>query len=283
MGGFLESKAWKNFVAKAYGIGAAFVITGALFKIMHFPYSGGILTVGMMVEAFIFLISAFEPLPKDYHWENVYPEVLGGTLPGASHQDGRHMQPAYGNAPSHPNLNLDIDKSTTEDLKSGLKKLSESVGQMTNLSSLVDAAAELTGKMHSASGAVKGVGESANMLSESYLKNTQMMQNLNDQSKTGLEQMRSGYEFYRGQLDTLGRTLGALNSSYELYLQESKRVQNDYAALHGEIQQLISGVNVSVNETQKFGSQVASLNNNVANLNSIYGSMLTAVSAVLNK
>ena len=282
MGGFLESKAWKNFVAKAYGIGAAFVITGALFKIMHFPYSGGILTLGMTVEALIFLISAFEPLPKDYHWENVYPEVLGGALSGAPHADGRSMQPAYGGAPQS-NFNLDIDKSTTDDLKSGLKKLSESVGQMSNMSSLVEAAAELTGKMHSASGAVRGISESANMLTESYQKNTQAIQHLNEQSKAGLEQMHSGYEFYRGQLETLGRTLGALNSSYELYLQESKRVQNDYASLHGEMQQLISGVNVSVSETQKFGSQIASLNSNVANLNSIYGSMLTAVSSVLNK
>jgi gliding motility-associated protein GldL len=282
MGGILESKGWKNLVAKAYGIGAAIVITGALFKIMHFPYSGLILTIGMAVEAGIFFISAFEPLPKEYHWENVYPEVVGGSGLPAPVQ-GR--QTSYGGAqPSFSsNFNLDVDKSVTEDLKTGLKKLSESVGQMNNLSMLVDAASELTGKMHMASGAVMGVSESAGMLADSYHKNTQTIQHFNDQAKTGLEQMHSGYEFYRGQLETLGRTLGALNSSYELYLQESKRVQNDYTALHGEMQQLISGVSVSVSETQRFGSQIASLNNNVANLNSIYGSMLTAVSSVLNK
>ena len=31
------SKKWKNFMAKLYGIGAAVVIIGALFKIQHWP------------------------------------------------------------------------------------------------------------------------------------------------------------------------------------------------------------------------------------------------------
>jgi hypothetical protein len=31
------SKKWKNFMAKLYGIGAAVVIVGALFKIQHWP------------------------------------------------------------------------------------------------------------------------------------------------------------------------------------------------------------------------------------------------------
>jgi hypothetical protein len=77
--------------------------------------------------------------------------------------------------------------------------------------------------------------------------------------------------------------MGALNSSYEFYLQETKKVQNGYVALHGEILQLAGNVSISVSETQKLGAQMASLNNNVENLNSIYGSMLTAVNSVLNK
>ncbi|MBK6527019.1 MAG: gliding motility protein GldL [Crocinitomicaceae bacterium] len=62
-------------MAKLYGIGAAVVIMGALFKIMHWPFAGPMLVVGLSVEAVIFFFSAFEPLHEDPKWELVYPEL----------------------------------------------------------------------------------------------------------------------------------------------------------------------------------------------------------------
>ena len=41
------TKAWKNFMSKLYGIGAAVVIVGALFKIQHWPGASLILTIGL--------------------------------------------------------------------------------------------------------------------------------------------------------------------------------------------------------------------------------------------
>ena len=43
-----------------YGLGAAIVIVGALFKIQHWPFASEILTLGMVVEALVFTYSAFE-------------------------------------------------------------------------------------------------------------------------------------------------------------------------------------------------------------------------------
>ena len=42
-----------------YGLGAAIVIVGALFKIQHWPFASLILTLGMIVEALVFTWSAF--------------------------------------------------------------------------------------------------------------------------------------------------------------------------------------------------------------------------------
>ncbi|MDR2424931.1 MAG: gliding motility protein GldL [Prevotellaceae bacterium] len=278
---FFETKQGKKLMAFAYGAGASVVILGALFKILHLPGANLMLMAGMGVEAVIFLISAFEPVPVEYHWDNVYPELLAEhTDHSASRTTSRLHQ-----AQSQANLNFDlsIDKSTTDDLKTGIKKFSESISQMSNMASLVDATSELTGKMHAASGSVTAISESAHTLSDAYFKGAQTIQHINEQSRSGLEQLHSGYEFYRGQLESMGRTMGALNSSYELYLQETQKVQNDYLTLHGELQQLVGNVNISISETQKLGTQMAGLNNNVENLNSIYGSMLTAVNSVLNK
>jgi hypothetical protein len=74
-GSFLESKAFKSFMAKLYGWGAAVVIVGALFKIQHWPGAGAMLTLGLSTEALIFFISAFDK-QKEYLWEKVYPELI---------------------------------------------------------------------------------------------------------------------------------------------------------------------------------------------------------------
>jgi gliding motility-associated protein GldL len=75
----LLSKKAMNF---AYGMGAAVVIVGALFKITHFeigPLTGNVmLTVGLVVEAAIFALSAFEPVDNELDWSLVYPELAGG-------------------------------------------------------------------------------------------------------------------------------------------------------------------------------------------------------------
>jgi gliding motility-associated protein GldL len=66
-----------------YGLGAAIVIIGALFKIQHWPYGSLILTIGMIVEAIVFTISAFERQGSDLDWSLVYPELAGGqTMTG---------------------------------------------------------------------------------------------------------------------------------------------------------------------------------------------------------
>ncbi|MDR3245263.1 MAG: gliding motility protein GldL [Prevotellaceae bacterium] len=290
---FFESKLWKRLMAMAYGLGASVVIAGALFKLMHWPFASAMLIAGMGTEAVIFIISAFEPLPKEYHWDTVFPElgeseiiVPAGSQGHVSQRQTQHPTQQFGSGGGGGgglSFDLSIDQSTTDELKDKIRKFSDSMGKMAGISTLVDAASDLTGKMYSASGSIVSISESASALSDSYSKGSQAIQQLNDQSRAGLEQIHSGYEYYRGQLETLGRTMGALNSSYELYLQESKKVQSDYSTLHGEVQQLVGSMNLSINETQKLGAQMTSLNNNVENLNSIYGSMLTAVNSVLNK
>ncbi len=75
----LLSKKAMNF---AYGMGAAVVIIGALFKITHLEFgviTGNLmLTIGLVVEAAIFALSAFEPIDDELDWTLVYPELANG-------------------------------------------------------------------------------------------------------------------------------------------------------------------------------------------------------------
>ena len=76
----LLSKKQMNF---AYGMGAAVVIIGALFKITHIEFgiiTGNLmLTIGLVVEALIFALSAFEPVDDELDWTLVYPELANGV------------------------------------------------------------------------------------------------------------------------------------------------------------------------------------------------------------
>ncbi len=65
-----------------YGLGAAIVIVGALFKIQHWPLASEILTIGMIVEALVFTYSAFEKQQGETDWSLVYPELAGGLSLG---------------------------------------------------------------------------------------------------------------------------------------------------------------------------------------------------------
>ena len=68
----------KKVMGFAYGMGAAVVIVGALFKLMHWPGAGPMLVIGLLTEALIFALSAFEPVEHELDWSLVYPELAGG-------------------------------------------------------------------------------------------------------------------------------------------------------------------------------------------------------------
>ncbi|TPN87181.1 type IX secretion system motor protein PorL/GldL [Aquimarina algicola] len=74
-----NSKASKKLMNMVYGLGAAVVILGALFKIMHWPFGNEMLIVGLITEALVFTVSAFEPVDDELDWSLVYPELAGGS------------------------------------------------------------------------------------------------------------------------------------------------------------------------------------------------------------
>ena len=77
---FLSSDKGQRFFNFAYSIGAAVVIWGALFKILHLPGGSLLLSIGMGTEVLMFILSAFDTPPKTYHWEEVFP-VLNSKNP----------------------------------------------------------------------------------------------------------------------------------------------------------------------------------------------------------
>jgi gliding motility-associated protein GldL len=145
---FKTKDAKLNFV---YSIGAAIVILGALFKLNHWhigPLTGTVvLAIGLITEAIIFLIFAFDA-PKEeshYAWENVYPELLDANAE-AKPRKVASVQTSELDVTLSEKLDkmledAKLDVSLFERLKSGIDKFSASVDQ---INSTVDVSAATT-------------------------------------------------------------------------------------------------------------------------------------------
>ena len=69
----VRSKGYKNFMAKLYGIGAAIVILGAMFKIMHWPGADLMIVVGGKNSSnTIELFNNIKQICPAIHIENIY-------------------------------------------------------------------------------------------------------------------------------------------------------------------------------------------------------------------
>lgn len=133
----VNSKRFKNFMAKLYGWGASVVILGALFKINHYAGADIMLILGLSTEATIFFFSAFEKPHEEYDWTLVYPELAGmEDEAGEYYTTGKQLSPSQ---------ELDkmleeakIDGALIESLGTGLRNFGDAASK---LNETVDAAA----------------------------------------------------------------------------------------------------------------------------------------------
>ncbi|HMQ89701.1 MAG TPA: gliding motility protein GldL [Flavilitoribacter sp.] len=70
---FLKTKGFKYLKNLIIGVGASFVLFGALAKIQSWEGADLWLTVGMLTEAFIFAFLGLIGPEPDYYWHKLYP------------------------------------------------------------------------------------------------------------------------------------------------------------------------------------------------------------------
>jgi gliding motility-associated protein GldL len=288
----VRTKGYKNFMAKLYGIGAAVVILGALFKILHLPGANQMLMLGMGTEAVIFTFSAFEPLHVEYNWALVYPELaMGEDAHDITSEKGKNA-----NLPVTQQLDKMLEEAKVgpdliESLAKGMKNLGDNANK---LSGVADAAAatdgyvsNLTKAGESVRNLVANYDKTADALSkdmnisEEYLSNVSRaasaVKSLATVYEETINSIQNDTGSYNAQLKTLSNNLSSINSIYEMQLQNSA----EYSKLTANVQEQINAVSNSLNETVqgtvKYKDQVEALTKNVAMLNTVYGNMLTAM------
>jgi len=192
-----QSKSTKKIFNMAYGIGAAIVIVGALFKIQHWPYGSLILTIGMIVEAIVFFISAFDAVEDDLDWTKVYPE-LGDAVGEGTGVNGMLSQ-KLDNLLKEAQVDTELMTNLGNSIKSfhtaaeGLSVASESISSTVKYNEQVELAATQM--------------ESLNGLYQVQMENSNKQAELNNS-------MIENSELLKEQMESLASNLSSLNGVY---------------------------------------------------------------------
>jgi len=266
-GGFTEL-IYKTIMPKVYGIGAAVVIIGALFKILHMPGADEMLMIGLSVEAGIFFLSAFEPPHAEVDWSKVYPELAEeyeapAVAPRITNKQGASLT---------QQLDASLEKAKIgpellDSLGKGLNNLAESAKKMSNLSDAAVATNDYAKNVQTAS-------KSLSEMNKSYDVAIKAVSSMADASKDAGE--------YHVQVQKVTKNLAALNSVYEMELKDAdshvKNMNKFYDSLTGAMQ----GLSKVGENTTKFTGELGKLTDNLTALNKVYGSMLTAMKGSQN-
>lgn len=200
-----QSKSTKKMFNMAYGLGAAVVIIGALFKILHWPFGNEVLMVGMIVEAAVFALSAFEAVEDDLDWTKVYPELASGQSLGIK---GKEASPEE--AQSMLSQKLDnilseakLDAQLVSRLGDSIKNFQGAVEPLASASQSISATNSYNEQMSRAAAQM----ESLNSLYQTQVESASKQADLNSAMVENSQRLQE-------QMQSLATNLSSLNGVY---------------------------------------------------------------------
>lgn len=291
---FLSGEKGQRFFNFAYSIGAAVVIWGALFKILHLPGGNTLLCVGMGTEVLMFILTAFDRPAKEYKWEEVFPVlatndpedrpdfngggggiIIGGGTGGGSgvkidgtavsDQQARH---AVG-IPDGINLTEEDSRSLSE----SIAKMAAASDQLSRMAELTDATQQYLSRMSAISEQMerlRATTEALNQVSDvllgSYRAITDNSENIT-RSSTG----------YVEQMDSLNRNISGLNAIYEIQLKSISSQLDSIDRVNRGLKDIRDMYEKSARESTSYCDETEKLAHNMKQLNSVYERMVKAM------
>lgn len=246
-----------------YGWGASLVLIGALFKLQHWNHAGIMLTIGLMTEAFIFFLSAFEPPLEIPDWTRVYPELQ---------EDYEFVE-------------------QTEDSQNALKSSFDSMLNSTNITpellakvgkSLVDLSNTASGisEISTATLATDIYIKNLNSASESMFAFSEMNTKANNTLNSSLGELVSSYSNTANKISETGdNLLSKLNESSVKFVRQidesGNKLSDSYTRFSGAMEKGIKDLEVTASG---YGENLNKLNKNIESLNLNYEKQLKGTS-----
>lgn len=296
-----ESYKGKRVVGVVYSVGASVVIIGALFKILHWPGASYVLMGGMFTEAFLFIIGALDKPHPEFNWGNVFPQLLEyGTDPAILEAKANQPRPTLvgagveggsanimtGNATAEGGASVSqtgipaLGGKDVEALKNGIADLAKTATQLSELGQMATATTRLTEKMEMAGAAAEQFAASQTALQNTSAKLSEAYQKAESDMQKAAETTGG---FTKG-LETVSNSLQTLNSIYELQinaLQEQNAIAKAQTADLNKVSESLRQIEEQAAEAQQnhaaYTASAKKLAAQVADLNAIYGNMLSAL------
>jgi len=317
IGELLKTKRAKILMGFIYSWGASVVLIGALFKLNHWPLSGVFLGIGLITEAVIFFVSAFEPPLETPQWSKVYPELREDYEIGEFDEDVKSEKFKLDDFLK----NSDITPAFLDKVHFSLDELSNTARGISDISSATLATDMYVKNLSSASEAMSNFSEvnskanhsinnSVSQLIDTF-RNTTMQMSTSGQAmidklnRTGDElstkisesgtQLAKSYKAasekiensvqhfgetsasYADNLSKLNKSLSFLNTSVENQLKTTEEQFKAGQKYNTDLGKMNEVLVSSVEELKRYRENASKLNQHLEALNTIYGNMLGAM------
>ncbi|MDE6853990.1 MAG: gliding motility protein GldL [Muribaculaceae bacterium] len=293
---FISSENGQRFFNFAYSIGAAIVIWGALFKILHLPGGNMLLSIGMGTEVLMFVLTAFDRPPREYHWEDVFPALRkesdesedeesrgpviigGGTVyaGGAVSGNGSSMPKVTASqarrAVGIPQ-NIDLSEEDSRSLSESISKMAAAADQLSRMAELTSATQTYLDQMAAIAADMQQLHAVTSSLN-------QVSQTLLDSYKAITENSASISESARGyvdQMQALDRNIGGLNTIYELQLRSVSSQIDSIDRVNRGIKDIRDMYEKSASQSARYCEETERMARYMHQLNAVYEKMLTAM------
>lgn len=256
---FLHSDAGQYFFNIAYSVGAAIVIWGALFKILHLPGGNTLLCIGMGTEIAMFLLTAFDRPPKEPNWEEIVPALTGQS----SSAQGEIMEDA----------NISQSKETKKYHGKGYLGAPQIVNGITIVD---DSGQDITQSVEMMSQATGNLNKAAE-LAEATNRFVEAIQDISKQMEDLHAVMATGSTGYAEQMADLNRNLAGLNTIYEIQLKNVSGQLDAIDKVNKGLKDIRDMYEKSASESAQYCEETEKMTKYMKQINAVYAKMITAM------
>ncbi len=273
---YMHGRAGQRFFNFAYSFGAAIVIWGALFKILHLPGGNFLLCIGMGTEVLMFILTAFDIPPREYEWERVFPEL-------ADEEANSNNSVVVKEAIIRNKKNLLLEQTA---YVSGGAGAPGSAG--------ISGIAGVSGVSDSQSPAQGVLGADTAILNQNIASITAQLENLqattkalNDLGKTLLDSYKAitdnsgeiseSASGYAKQMADLNRNLSGLNTIYELQLRHISGQLESIDRVNKGLKDIRDMYEKSAGESARYCEESEKMARYMKQINAVYEKMITAM------
>ena len=269
IGAFISSEKGQRFFNFAYSIGAAIVIWGALFKILHLPGGNALLSIGMGTEVMMFVLTAFDRPPKEYRWEDVFPALRDKQAEGDgdenSDSDSNPVQNAQNAAYSAPHPAAAPSAHSEYSEYSKPRPIAPTTPQETT-EAYLDTMAALATEMQHLRASTQALNNVSDTLLESYRAITENSENITRSSQGYVEQMQA-----------LNRNIQGLNTIYEIQLKSVSSQLDAIDRVNRGIKDIRDMYERSASQSSRYAEETEKMARQMQQLNMLYERMIQAM------